>query len=201
MLGGDKSVEQWLKAYGIDKPFLKFGPAARHIGSLLLRGIAVSDEDVKTALTGDLKERWRLLVEEVQQDLPLPELVLDEILKSEEFDAQFDDDTASEPMREADRLIGQGRAFSPTECWKRKRAYWQIVRAKYDGFAPTRQWSSVMRMKSSFPRLRRQGKPGRVLSVYEELSDRLATAEHLLVSAIRKNEAAAEKASDIARGK
>lgn len=200
-VGGDKSIERWLKSYGINAPFLEFGSASRHIGSLLLESIAVSDEDVRSALTRDLDERWQLLVNRVMKELPLPELVLDEILKTEEFDTQFDDDSASEPMRAANRIVGQEGRFSRTEYLRREREYWQTVRTAYAAFAPTFQWSGVRTMKTSFCRLGRQSTPGRVLSVYEELSDRLAKAEHLLTSAIRRSEAAGEVASDIARGK
>lgn len=199
--GRDESVERWLRTYGIDQPYLEYGPASRHIGAHLLKAIAVSDEDVKTALACDLHERWQLLVDRVLRELPLQELVLDEILKTEEFDAQFDDDSASESIREATRLIGKGETFSRKEYDRREREYWMTVRTAYAGFTPTLQWRGVQRMETTFRRLGRQRSPGRVFAVYEELSDRLAKAEHLFASAIRKNDAAAEMESDIARGK
>ena len=200
-VGGDISLERWLKAYGIKKPFLEFGPASRHIGSLLLKPIAVSHKDVKIALMQDLNERWQLLLGRVMQELPLPELVLDEILKAEEFDDQFDNDTAQEPIFEANRLIGHGSPFSRDEYRRRELEYLQTVRTAYSSVSPTLQWNDVKTMKGSFLRLERQKTSARVLSVYEELSDRLSKAEHLLTSAMRKSEAAAELASEIARGK
>jgi hypothetical protein len=50
-------------------------------------------------------------------------------------------------------------------------------------------------------RVRRQRSDSRAFATYEDLSDRLAQAEHLLASAIRKSEAAAEMAAEIAMGK
>jgi hypothetical protein len=201
MVGGDMLPERWLKSYGINKPFLEFGPVSRHIGSQLLNPISVSQEDVTVALMQDLKVRWQLIVGHVTQELPLPELVLDEILKTEDFDDQFDDNTAQEPILEANRIIAQGSPFSRDEYRRREREYFDAVRTAYMSFSPTLQWNDVKTMKETFIRLERQKTPGCVLTVYEELSDRLAKAEHLLTSAIRKNEAAGELASDIARGK
>ena len=91
-------------------------------------------------------------------------LVLDEILKNEEFDDQFDNDTAQEPVLEANRLIGQGSPFSRDEYLQRERKYLQTVRAAYTSFSPTLQWNDVKTMKKSFLRLERQKTPGRVLS-------------------------------------
>lgn len=201
MVGGDRSLERWLKVYGINEKCVEFGPISRHIGSVLQKGIAVSQEEATAVLTKDLNERWRRLIDRVMQKLPQSELKLDEILKTEEFGTQFDHEIAQEPIFEANRLIGQGRPFSLPEYQKRELEYRQTVQTGYSDFKQTLKWNDVKKLKGTFSRLGRQKTPGRMLSVYEELSDRLAKAEYLLISAIQKYEAAAEWASEIARGK
>lgn len=199
--GGDESVVLWLRKYGIDQPYLEYGEASRQIISQLLDGVAVSKEEVGATLVHDLDERWNALVVNVLKELPLPELVLDEILKTEEFDSHFDYDSASESFREARRLIGEQKPFPPQEYFKREQELSIEVRKAYDLFTPTLIWRDILRMKMTIRGLRRHKSADGVFSRYEKVSDLLAKAEHLFDSAIRKNDAAAEMASEIARGK
>lgn len=200
--GGDESVVRWLMKYGVDQPYLDYGNASREIGNKLLEGISVSHEQVVEGLTQDLKARWRVLVADVSRAFPLPELVLDEILKTEEFDAQYDYDSgASERFRQVTRLIGQGQKITRREYDEREREFLIEVREAYRTFTPSLTWEDVRRMDRVIAGLRRQRTTSRVLGTYEAISDRLAEAEHLVASAIRKSEAAAEMAAEIAMGK
>ena len=200
--GGDESVDRWLRKYGIDEAYLDYGPASREIGKKLLDGISVSHERVAEGLTQDLNARWRILVTDVSRAFPLAELVLDEILKTEEFDTHFDYESgASERFRQVTRMIGQGNKISRPEYHERERAFWLEVREAYRLFKPSLTWDDVRRMDKAIASLRRQRTAGGVLATYEAVSDRLAKAEHLVASAIRKSEAAAESAAEVAMGK
>ena len=200
--GGDELVVQWLSTHGIDRPYLDYGHASREIGNRLLKGLSMSREEVVEGLTQDLSTRWRVLVADVSRAFPVPELVLDEILKTEEFDAQYDYDSgASERFRQVTRLIGQGQKIKRPEYDEREREFLIDVREAYRVFTPSVTWEDVRRMDETIARLPRQRTTSRVLGTYEAISDRLAEAEHLFASAIRKSEAAAEMAAEIAMGK
>src|ERR1051326_8519286 len=122
--GGDEAVARWLHQYGIEAPYLDYGPASRSIAARLLEGIAVTTERLRDVLTADLDRRWRFLQKTVSDAFPLPELVLDEILKSEAFDRQFDSDSgASGRYRQMLRSIGQGDNVSKAEYRRREREH------------------------------------------------------------------------------
>jgi len=200
--GGDESVVNWLKKYGIDAPYLDYGAASRAIGTQLREGFDVTTVELRQALAADLTRRLTVMQQGVAVAYLWPELVIDEILKSEAFDRQFDVEAgASGRYRQMLRLIGQGGQIPRALYRRRERERLRSIRSEYEMFAAPITWSEVQQLQSSVTRLDRQKSPGRVLAVYEELSDRLATAEHLLAAAIRKSEAAAEMAAEIAMGK
>lgn len=200
--GGDDSVVRWLRKYGIEQRYLDYGAASRQIGSRLLEGIAASKERVAEALTRDLEGRLNVLVAGVSRAFPLPELVLDEILETEEFEANYDYERgASERFRQITRLVGQGKKVTRQQYRKREREYWMEVRDAYGAFVPSLTWRDVRRVNTAIASLRRHKTARRVFAAYETASDRLARAEHLFASAMRKSGAAAETAAEIAMGK
>lgn len=200
--GGDEAVVRWLQQYGIDAPYLDYGPASRSIGPRLLEGIEVTAERLREALTSDLDRRWQALHKSVTSAFPWPEVVLDEILKSEVFDRQYDAEAgASGRYRQMLRFIGQGGQPSRSLYRRREREHVRSVRSAYDAFSSPVTWRDVQDLRMKVSRVRRQRSDSRAFATYEELSDRLAQAEHLLASAIRKSEAAAEMAAEIAMGK
>lgn len=200
--GGHESLIEWLRQYGIKEPYLAYGPASREIGRKLLKGITVSTARVQSALLQDLVKRSKALRAAVSGAFPLPELVLDEILKTEEFEQHYDYERgASGRFRNLTRSIGQGKRVTSQRYRRLEREYWTEVRQAYAAFVPSLTWNELQKLIGAIGRLQRKTTADAVLAAYESISDRLARAEHLFSSAIRKSEAAADLAAEVAMGK
>ena len=116
--------------YGIDGPYFDYRAASRGIGARLLNGIEVTVERLREALSADLDRRLRILQSSIKEAFPWPEVVLDEILKSEAFDCLYDAESgASKRYRDILRFIGQGGQIPKGLYRRREREYLESVRS------------------------------------------------------------------------
>lgn len=199
--GGDESALKWLHKYGIKEPYLDYKRAARQIALRLTKGVKVSDKLVTATLSEDLMHRWEKLTTEVAKKLPLPELVLDEILKSEEFDEEVDCEEISSVWHEINYGIVEGKRPSREEYFRSKREYLTKIRAAYDAFISTTTWRQALKLKTSIAGLACAKGRDTVMQRYQYLDEFLSKVERFMYAMIDKNDAANEMAAEIARGK
>lgn len=201
MEGGKPETLRWLDRYGYSKPYLEYSEASQRITSELVAGMEFSHGTLRTILVADLLERHQRVIAATLRDLPLPELVLDVILKSEEFDESFDVDQASASLREAGYGIAEGNPPSREEYHRLSSEYTQQTRETYDRYRPKTTWRRIFSLDSSIKRLANAVSGNILLARYHQLNEFLSMGERHLYNAIRKNDAAGEAASELARGK
>ncbi|HXT00332.1 MAG TPA: hypothetical protein VN915_06630 [Elusimicrobiota bacterium] len=201
MCGGNPEHVAWLKGYGYSKPYLEYSEAAQRISVALVAGTEFSFPVLRETLIGDLNTRHAEMIHSTLRDLPVPELILDTILKSEEFDSEYDYDSVSTPLREAGYGFAEGTPPARDEYIRLEHDYTVRVRADYDGFKPSFTWHRVCALGKSIERLSKTATPSVLVPRYHQLNEFLAQAEKFLYAAIRKNEAAIQFASELARGK
>lgn len=202
IVGGHPEIDQiYLRKYGYIKPYLEFAEASQRISSNLIEGTEFSHATLRTILINDLLIRHRNVIGATLRGLPLPEIVLDVILKSEEFEEKFDFDTASARLREALYGFNEGKIPPREEYLRLEQEYTVRVRGAFDQFRPETTWRRMTRFIRTINRLSNATSASILLDRYHILNEFLSRGERYLYGAIRKNDAAAEVASDIELGK
>jgi len=194
--------------YGIKDAYLPLSKTAQKVSVHLLKRVKYKLEDVRPILIDDLKQRWEQLIIKTLSEIPVPELVLDEILKSEEFDELFDYENASTELREFtyEHITKRKASIKPSKelrerYWRIEREFTQKVRQAYDRFRPNLTWRICCNLRSRINRLPESPTNDRILLSYNQIDETLSKCERLYYSAIRKNEEAQDMEEEIARGK
>jgi hypothetical protein len=201
-MGGFSKGHDWLKAYDLPINILDFKEASHKIASNLSNKIRISLKEAQSALVGDLQNRLETIDTLIKTQLYSPsDKLLNELLKMQEFQANFDNNQASAKLRAANYAIIDGKPFDREVYLALENEYKAKIESGLTTFKPTFTSRRIRNFSQSLSRLS-QAKPLDKLLIYYESLDKVVTQlENLIDEAITSVDRAAQFQIDLERGK